>query len=127
MCNNQNDGTCIAKILEKILLIQHIDNNRSLGCDKPFLGNITTILANTRPINLYCCCTNSIWTMPYNFNGEEGTSNVFRVESVNENTATLRILIPTDTGYTATDNFFTIDLRFISCIKCLNDALVANL
>ena len=127
MCNNNDNGSCLAKLLEKVLIIQRIDNNRTNGCDKPFLGNILTILANTRPINLYCCCTNSIWSMPYNYNGTTGTSSTFRVENVNENTATFRILIPTDTGYIATDNFFTIDLRFVSCIKCLQDALVSNI
>lgn len=126
MCNN-NNGSFLAEILEKILILQHVDHNRENGCDRPFLGEVTAILANTRPVNLYCCCTNSIWTMPYSFNGAEGDSTAFRVESVNENTATFRILIPTDTGYTATDNFFTIDLRFISCIKCLADTLVANI
>lgn len=127
MCNNNNENSCIAQILEKILLLQHMDNNYSNGCDKPFLGNVTGIDANTRPINLYCCCTNSIWTMPYNYNGSSGTSSIFRVEGINENTATLRILIPSETSYTATDNFFTIDLKYISCIKCLQDTLITNI
>jgi len=126
MCNNKNDGMCLSQLLEKILLLQQAERTMQGGCDKPFLGNTPNILANTRPINLYCCCTNSIWTMSYDFNGESGTSSVFRVENVNENTATLRILIPTDTGYTATDNYFTIDLDFISCIKCLDDVLISN-
>ena len=127
MCNKDKNGMCLSELLEKILLLQQTESRTRGGCDRPILGNIPTLLANTRPINLYCCCTNRIWSMDYNFNGETGTSSVFRVESVNENTATLRILIPTEAGYTATDNFFTIDLDFISCIKCLNDSLVTNL
>ena len=126
MCNNENNS-CLSNILEKILLIQHIDNTRTNGCTKPFLGEITNTLANTRPINLYCCCTNSIWTMPYNYNGTVGESSVFRIESINENTATFRILIQEDNNYTATNNFFTIDLKYISCIKCLDDILLTNI
>lgn len=123
MCNN---GNYIAEILEKILILQQqSETNINLGCERPFISN--NILANTRPINLYCCCTNSIWTMPYNYNQEEGTSTTFRVENVNENTATLRILINDNGSITATDNFFTIDLDYISCIKCLEDTLITNI
>ncbi len=126
MCNNGN-GNCLAETLEKILFLQQQqENGTMLGCEKPFLGNITTT-ANTRPINLYSCCTNTIWTMPYSYNGATGTSTAFRIESINENTATFRILIPGDNNtYTTTDNFFTINLDNISSIKCLDDVLVAN-
>ncbi len=124
MCNNNE--FCLSELLEKIILLQHINNNIQEGCTKPFLGG-TSETANTRPINLYCCCTGEIWTMPYNYNGQTGESSVFRIESINENYATFRILIPTETGYTATDNFFTIDLKYISCVKCLTDALIINI
>ncbi len=124
MCNN--DGNCIAEILEKILMLQQQNNTiTQLGCERPM--NFNTTLANTRPINLYCCCTNSIWTMPYNYNETTGTSTVFRIENVNDNTATFRILIENAGNYTATDNMFTIDLDYISCIKCLNDTLITNI
>ena len=127
MCNNGN-GNCLAETLEKVLFLQQQQSSNALGCDKPFLGNVTTT-ANTRPINLYCCCTNSIWTMPYSYNGATGTSTAFRIENINENCATFRILIPgTDaTTYTATDNFFTINLDYVSSIKCLDDVLIATL
>jgi hypothetical protein len=124
MCNN--NGNCIAEILERIIMLQQQNNSATqLGCERPMLTNTT--LANTRPINLYCCCTNSIWTMPYDYNDVTGTSSVFRVENVNDNTATLRILIDNGDTYTATDNFFTIDLDYISCIKCLTDTLITNI
>lgn len=125
MCNN--NGNCIAEILEKILLLQQIDNSNIVGCNKPFLGELSGINANTRPINLYCCCTGNIWTMPYNYNGTEGDSTVFRIESINDNCATFRILIANTDSYTATDNFFTINLDYISCIKCLADTLLSNI
>ena len=125
MCNNS--GNCISEILEKILLLQRINNNKINGCNKPFLGELETQGANTRPINIYSCCTGNIWTMPYNYNGTVGESTAFRIESINENCATFRILIPTDDGYTATDNYFTIDLKNVSCIKCLQDSLISNI
>ena len=125
MCNNGN-GNCISNILEKILMLQQREINTPQGCNRPMLGN-TLVQVNTRPINLYCCCTNAMWNMPYNFNGTEGTSNIFRIESLNENTATFRILIPSENGYTATDNYFTINLNYVSCIKCLEDQLITNI
>ena len=124
MCQN---GNCLAELLEKILILQHRETQSSQGCNRRILGDPNIISANTRPLNLYCCCTNAIWTMPYIYNGTEGTSNVFRIESINDNCATFRILIPTDTTYTATDNFFIIDLDYISCIKCLEDQLITNI
>ena len=125
MCNN--NGNCIAEILEKILLLQQIDNSNIVGCNKPFLGELSGINANTRPINMYCCCTGDIWTMTYNYNGTEGESNVFRIESINDNCATFRILIANGDSYTATDNYFTINLDYVSCIKCLQDTLIINI
>lgn len=124
MCNNNEN--CIAELLEQILLIQQRDNRNTSGCNRPILGNISE-MANTRPVNLYCCCTNNIWTMPYETNETNGESTVFRIESINDNCATFRVLIPNGDTYTASNSFFTINLGFISCIKCLNDALVSNI
>lgn len=123
MCNN--NGNCISELLEKILILQQVNNTQE-GCNKPFLGDLGSSF-NTRPINLYCCCTNALWTMPYTYNEQTGESSVFRIENVNENCATFRILIPTETGYTSTNNFFTIDLKYVSCIKCLEDTFVTIL
>ena len=124
--NNCRDNNCLAKVLEKIILLQRIENNQETGCNKPFLGNLMTV-ANTRPINLYSCCTNKLWEMPYNYNSQTGTSSFFRIENVNENCATFRILIRNDSVYTATNNFFIINLNCISTIKCLADTLISNL
>lgn len=128
MCNKNNceNGNCLARVLEKIILLQQTGENTSSGCDKPFLGNIS-LIANTRPINLYCCCTNKIWEMPYEYNGQTGVSSFFRIESVNDNCATFRILIRTDSGYTATNNFFIINLNCVGSLKCLGDTLINNI
>ena len=84
MCNN--NGSCLAEILEKILILQKIDGNIQSGCNKPFLGELNANNANTRPITLYSCCTGNIWTMPYDNNGTTSESSVFRIESINEKT-----------------------------------------
>ena len=123
MCNNN----CMADILENILILQQNTNDPEMGCNKPFLGEITNISANTRPINLYSCCSNTLWTMPYDYNGTEGTSTTFRIENINDNCATFRILINENNTITATDNFFVINLDCVSCIKCLQDVLITNL
>ena len=122
MCNN--NGTCLIELLEKILILQQVSTGPSVGCNKPFLGNNQTDSFNTRPIQLYCCCTNALWEMPYTNQGTTANTSTFRVESINENTATFRLLIQNDNGFTATNDFFTIDLKYISCIKCLNDVFI---
>lgn len=126
MCDKNNNGNCFANILERIILLQQVGENNTVGCDKPFLGNVS-LLANTRPINIYGCCNNTLWTMPYDYNGQTGRSSFFRIESVNDNCATFRILIRTETEYIATNNFFIIDLNCIGSLKCLGDVLIENI
>ena len=85
-CGNENCSCSFIKTLELILVLQQkgedceIDN----GCSKPFLGPTPNgICLNTRPITLYSCCDNTLWTMPYTLNGTDGTSSVFRIENLN--------------------------------------------
>ena len=56
---------------------------------------------------------------------ENGT--YIELESVNDNCATFRILIQNDGGYTATDNFFIINLNCVGSMKCLGDTLITNI
>ena len=68
------------------------------SCTRPFLGPaINQICYNTRPVTLFRCCTAGNWEFPYEINGTTGTSTVFRVENVEGNCATFRVLIPTTT------------------------------
>lgn len=122
-CNNNNSNK-IAKILEKIVYLQNCGENTPSSCDKPFLGNIT-LIANTRVINLYTCSSGTLWEIPYTLDGITQTSPFFKVESVNDNTATFRILAFDGTVYTATNDYFTIKLSCISAIKCLQDVQLA--
>ena len=101
------------------------NNNCTPGCTRPFLGPTNEICYNTRPVTLFTCCTGTNWTMPYVLNGEEETSTVFRVENVEGNCATFRVLIPTvvdeETTYTLSNSCFTIDLDCVLALQCLPD------
>lgn len=140
MSNNNNESNGIAEILQVILILQQ---NASCpescldSCDRPVLGCSTiSCVCNTRPVMIYTCCpngTNPI-SMPISKDivvpGEDTeSSNVFRVEKVEDNTATFRVLAPNtdDTGlfpYVSTNSFFTINLDCVCIIRCLNDTCV---
>lgn len=129
-----NNECCIADILEVINVLQcqaeKIDDIPNT-CDRPFLGSISSngsFVFNTRPITLYNS-NNTLITMPYTLNGNNGTSSVFRVEKVTGCCATCRVLAPNpDTesvfDYVATDNFFTINCKCTCALACLPDTFI---
>ena len=131
-----NFNNCLARILNVINVLQNnaekLDCNDN-SCTKPFLGINTTLLCfNTRPVMLYLC-NNSPVTLNYtNTDGEELTTNVFRVESVtNDSVVVLLLEESTDTSgnttYLSTNTYATINLDCICAIRCLPDVIVTNL
>lgn len=142
MCNNSNDCSCISEILTVInILQQNAECSDSCldTCDRGFLGNtVSTLGVNTRPVMLYTCCGNGKpWSMPTTKENIDCTSvgttcsNVFRVEKVDGNCATFRVLAnntdpatQTNFPYVATNSFFTMNLSCVCCLKCLNDTTV---
>ena len=122
---NQN----INETLNFILTLQKnagCDNNCINGCTRPFLGpNDTTICFNTRPIKLFTCCATTSLNIPYEINGTTGESNVFRIENIEGDCATFRVLIPNEVNdtvtYTLSNSYFTIDLSCVLAMQCLND------
>lgn len=136
-----NNGTCgIAEVLQVILILQQ---NASCpescldSCDRPVLGCCTTCcVCNTRPVMIYSCCASGAnpLSMPISKDivtctDESQCSSVFRVEKVENGTATFRVLAPNteDTGlfpYVSTNSFFTINLDCVCSIRCLNDTCV---
>ena len=131
MCGNNNCDS-LREVLCTIVKIQKKGNcieGVIASCDRPFLGQTPNSLYNTRPISFYTCPTNTLWTMPYTLNGTTGTSSVFRVETVEDCCATLRVLAPGEEegSFVSTDSFFTINLNCVGVIQCLADTLVANL
>ncbi len=147
MCNknnNNNDNNnccqnCVAEILAVILILQQnaCPENCLDTCDRPALGGgPNCLVCNTRPVMLYTCCGNGVpWSMPTTKEnvtcGDTGVecSTVFRVEKLDGNCATFRVLAdnPDTTStlpYIATNSFFTMDLDCCCVIRCLNDTYV---
>ena len=134
MCDNNNGCSCFTDTLCTIVDLQRQGEccDQTIGsCDRPFLGtNISTFAFNTRPVSLYTCGSNILWTMPYTLDGTDGESTVFRVETVSDCCATFRVLAPNpDTTslnpYVATDTFFTLNLNCVGMLRCLPDTFVA--
>lgn len=138
MCNNSDNSKCISEILTVINILQ--DNAECSEacldtCDRGFLGNtVQTFAYNTRPVMLYTGFSNGTvaWTMPTTREDDTTvTSDVFRVEKVDGNCATFRVLTEnTDPEtsptrpYVITNSFFTMNLDCVCAIRCLNDTIV---
>ena len=144
MCNNNNlnESNCIAEILNVINILQHnaSPENAVDSCDKPTLGGGNSCLVcNTRPVMLFSCGSNGVpFSMATNKDivdccDENGTdkSCVFRVEKVEGNCATFRVLMPNPdfsnrnrAPFVSTNSFFTFDLKCCCAIRCLSDTFV---
>ena len=135
MCNdrrdNGNTGNCIHDILQKICLLQKQEFRKDnfTGCEKPFLGPTPTRdCYNTRPVQLFNCMTGALWCIDIE-NNEEGTSGdsirrtgIFRVESLDRNCCTLRLLEKCgEHEYRDTGEFCTINIGCMGAIRCLPD------
>lgn len=130
-CNNCDN--CIADILKVILILQHGANNGNdpclETCDRGFLGQqCCPACYNTRPITLYTCCggNNVSLSMPISKSPTETvTSNIFRVEKIDDCCATFRVLtINENNTYSSTNSFFTINLDCLCIIRCLDDTFI---
>lgn len=128
-CNTCNN--CISDILKVIIILQQSANQVDScmdTCDRGFLGQqCCGICYNTRPIMLFTCSSNGVpLSMPISKSPtEETTSNIFRVEKLDDCCATCRVLIAnSDNTYTATNSFFTINLDCLCIIRCLDDTFI---
>ncbi len=138
MCNNENNrcDNCICDILKVILLLQQSVCQDSCleTCDKGFLGQNSLTFFNTRPVVLYTCSTgNDPVTMPISKSPTETTtSNVFRLEKLDDCCATFRVLTPNTEPesiypFVATNSFFTINLNCVCIVRCLEDTYVESI
>lgn len=125
-CNN-----CLADILKVILILQETADGGDAcldTCDRGFLGQLCCpVCYNTRPITLYTCGGNgTALSMPVSKSPTEtDTSNVFRLEKLDECCATCRVLVVNDNNtYTSTNSFFTINLDCLCIIRCLDDTYI---
>lgn len=145
MCDKNTDCKCISDILKVINILQkkadHHDDCEDI-CDRKTLGPTRFAKFNTRPVQLFLCCNNGDepLLMPITKEPITGTtcfSNVFRVEKVDDCCATFRVLKPKvrvnaetqlnfdcDEEFEATCSFFTLDLKCVCIIRCLDDTFV---
>ena len=94
-----------------------INNDTNNSCTKPILGDNNTLIYNTRPVSFYLC-NNSPLTITYT----SGESSIFRIENINGNCITVRILESDDQGnITSTGEFATVNIKCIAAIRCLSD------
>ena len=140
MCNKNTNSNCVAEILKVILVLQQNACPESCleTCDRPLLGGgPNCLICNTRPVMLYTCCGNGTpWSMPTSkdvtatcTDASENCSKIFRVEKLEGNCATFRVLAdnPDQTSlnpYVATNSFFTMDCDCCCVIRCLSDTYV---
>ena len=139
MCN-EKDTNCIAEILGVILVLQqNACGDRNLdSCDRPKLGGgPACLVCNTRPVMIYTCGGGNVpWSMPTTKDSTatcddatEGCSSVFKVEKLEGNCATFRVLQdnPDTTSlypYVSTNSIFTISLDCICALRCLTDTYI---
>lgn len=125
MENNKCNGIIdILKLIDRLQRCVTEEDIIDNTCSRPFLGNITTSFYNTRPINLFTCDGN-ILTLSYYVNGTLNTTSVFRVEGVDDNFCTVRLLgVNTDGTYTNTGETAIINIDCICALKCLNDIIL---
>lgn len=140
MCNNNKENCkCVSEILQVILILQQnaCPENCLDTCDRPLLGGgPNCLICNTRPVMLYTCCGNGTpWSMPTTKEnvtcGTTGVtcSSVFRIEKLDCNCATFRVLednpdTTSNLPYVATNSFFTMDLDCLCVVRCLDDTYV---
>ena len=140
--NTNNNCNCINEILSVILVLQEnaCPDNCLDTCDRPMLGGgANCLICNTRPVMLFTCSGNGIpWSMPItkdlttNCSGEGlsgNCSSVFRVEKIENNCCTFRVLTEnTDqtslNQFVATNSFFTMNCDCLCAIRCLSDCYV---
>lgn len=130
----------LSEILSVILMLQqNVDegNNNLETCDRDFLGCCgNTQICNTRPVMLYTQVQNGTpWSMPtvrenITCPSADECSSVFRIEKLDNNVATFRVLTPSANSpegtvtYEATNSFFTMNLDFLFVLRCLPDTYV---
>lgn len=108
-------------ILDILKLIDELQKkaicNESNGCNKPTLGTNNNQLYNTRPISLFLCNNK-----PLSISYTNGESTIFRVEKINDDCVTVRLLAHDEDGnLSSTGEFATINISCIAAIMCSSD------
>ena len=118
----------IQEIICKILMLQKQDFDSDLaGCDRPFLGPTpVSTTYNTRPIQLFNAYTSEPWAFNVTTGDTTVSTNIFRIEDMEDGAVTVRLLNGDQTTgtYTNTNQFVTIRLSTIGAIRCFTDTFV---
>ncbi len=126
-----NNDNCLKNILKVIVTLQNniekLDNLNN-SCTRPFLGLGNKIQPfNTRLVSFYKS-NNTPITLPWNNGESSGTSSVFRVQRVCDNTCTVLILSDNgDNTWSSTNTYATLNLNCICAIQCLGDVTISNI
>lgn len=125
MINLNDSKNCLIDVLKLINNLQKCVTNNDFsdnGCSRPFLGIGNNIsFYNTRPVTFFLC-NGSQLELTYFINGVPTTSNLFRIEDINDSCVTVRLLnISTDGTITSTSETAIINTNCICALKCLND------
>ncbi len=122
MSDNKNCLVDVLKFIDNLQKCSLQQDTFENGCSRPFLGIGTTIsYFNTRPVTFFLC-DNTQLALTYYVNGVATTSNVFRIENVDNSCVTVRLLATNpDGGYTATNETALVNVNCICAMRCLND------
>ena len=119
MENNRNHLLDILSLINKLQRsVDCFDNDNT--CTRPILGLNNLLTYNTRPVMLYLCDSTPL-EIEYTENGTTLTSTIFRVEEINDNCVTVRLLAQSDGVITATSEFATVNIDCIAAVRCLPD------
>ena len=124
----ENERNHLLDLLELINNLQkNATNNTDINntCTRPILGLTNELIYNTRPVSFYLC-NNSELEVEYQNGEETATSNVFRVENIDNSCVTVRLLTTNaDGALISTNEFATLNINCIAAIRCLNDISLA--
>lgn len=124
MENRENHLLDVLKLINNLQRNSTNDNTINNSCLRPILGLNQTTIFNTRPVSFYLCNGNSL-TVNYTQGEQENTSTIFRVESINGNCVTVRLLSEDEGVISATSEYATVNMSCIAAIRCLSDISIA--
>lgn len=121
MDTNNNGIVNLLRLIDKLQKNSRRQNENDT-CDRPLLGE-NNIQYNTRPINIFNC-DGSLLTISYLDNGTLTETSTFRVENVDNDYVTVRLLTLEDDSYVNTNETAVINTNCICALKCLDDTLI---
>lgn len=121
MSDSRNCIIDVLKLIDNLQKCVTRDDQIDNGCARPFLGITNLSYFNTRPVTFFSC-DNTRLEITYYVNNVPLTSNVFRIENVEDSCVTVRLLATNEDGsLTATNETAIINISCICAIKCLGD------